>query len=115
MGFESAAFAGTGSTKCARGKAGSSMTTSSVLTAMSRTWHAKNTIDNRFISCSFYIIISNYHTEQYFVTMQLARYIYYQILRFYLLTSLLSLNLDDTPKEILYGYGINISRYRERR
>src|SRR2546429_5554690 len=99
MGFESAAFAGTGSTKCARGKAGSSMTTSSVLTAMSRTWHAKNTIDNRFISCSFYII-------------QLGRYIYYQIRRFYLLASLISLNLDDTPKEILYGYGINISRYR---
>src|SRR6266480_3507298 len=104
MGFESAAFAGTGSTKCARGKAGSSMTTSSVLTAMSRTWHAKNTIDNRFISCSFYIIISNYRTVQYHASTRFESYIYYQIYRFYLLASLKSLNLDDTPKEILYGY-----------
>ena len=49
------------------------MMASSTLTAMSRTWLLKNTIDDRFIVCS--------------------------------------LNLDDTPEEILYGYGINISRY----
>jgi hypothetical protein len=73
MAFELAAFAGTGSRKCTKGKAGSSMMASSVLTAMSRTWLLKNTIDDRFIVCS--------------------------------------LNLDDTPEEILYGYGINISRY----
>src|SRR2546423_10018295 len=111
MGFELAAFAGIGPKKCTRGKVGSRMATSSVLTTMSRTWPAKNTIDSRFIACSFYNIISNYHTVQYHASTQFGRYIYYQIYRFYLLASLKSLNLDDTPKEILYGYGINISRY----
>src|SRR2546425_939172 len=98
MGFELAAFAGTGPKKCTEGNVGSSMMASSVLTTTSRTWLLKNTIDDRFISCSFYNI-------------QFGRYIYYQIYRFYLSASLKSLNFDDTPKEILYGYGINVSRY----
>jgi len=84
---------------------------SSALTTMSRVRRVKNTIDNRFISCSFYNIISNYRTVQYHASTRFESYIYYQIYRFYLLASLKSLNLDDTPKEILYGYGINISRY----
>src|SRR5205085_8400560 len=111
MGFESAAFAGAGPKKCTRGKVGSKMTTSSVLTTMSRTWLAQNTIDSRFIVCSFYNIISIFHTVQYHDSTQFGRNIYYQLYRFYLLASLKSLNLDNTPKEILYGYGINISRY----